>query len=777
VLYRGVQNIYLGDAGGARHLDVALSIAAPQRDDRFPLRGRGALVTELAGLLAGGTAGAGPRVRVLHGMGGCGKTSIAVEVAAGAAAWGVETWWIPATEESRFTAGMTALARRVGVSEPELRGGDAADLLWQRLAVRAKPWLLVIDNADDLDVLRVGPARLRDGTGWVRPPGAAGLVVVTTRDGDPGVWGTWARLHRVGVLPAAEAALVLADHAGGAAGLGSAQDAGLLAERLGGLPLALRLAGSYLAEAVQVPAGFSAPDTLRSYAEYRQVLEDGGLDRAFPAGGLELGREQAREVIGRTWELSLELLERRGLGEARVLLRLLAVLADAPVPYALLLDPGTLAGSGLLPGIGGERVWQVLRALAGFGMIDLPGPEQDSGEVPVLRLHPLVRDASAAPAGSGLDECLALAAALLERAAEAEETGLPEDPPAWPAWQRLARHAFHVFDVIAARPAVPDSARADAAAAADLAARYQAARGLYAEADARQRAVLDVRLRVFGAEHLSTLAARSNIVWVMAMRGDHAGAAAEYRAILAARIRLLGAEHPDTLLTRYNIAGMMAERGDHAGAQAEYRAVLATQTRLLGADHPSTLNTRHNLACEMARQRDHAGAEAEYRTILAAQTRLLGAEHRNTLLTRYNIAGMMAKRGDHAEAEPEYRTILAAQSQLLGAEHPDTLNTRYNIAGMMAERGDHAGAQAEYRAVLAAQTPLLGADHPDTLNTRHNLACEMAQRGNLAEAEPEYRAVLAAQTRLLGAEHHDTQRTSNNLVWVMAQRGDHAEAE
>ena len=59
------------------------------------------------------------------------------------------------------------------------------------------------------------------------------------------------------MLTAEQAAAVLADHAGHHPDLGSEDDARKLAARLGGLPLALKIAGSYLAEAAAIPAAFA----------------------------------------------------------------------------------------------------------------------------------------------------------------------------------------------------------------------------------------------------------------------------------------------------------------------------------------------------------------------------------------------------------------------------------------------------------------------------------------------------------------------------------------
>ena len=231
---------------------------------------------------------------------------------------GVDVWWVSGADKSRLVAGMRAVARRVGVSDAELRREDAADLLWQRLAGRQQEWLLVIDNADDPQIL-AGPSRqVGDGTGWLRPlRSSAGMVLVTSRDGRASSWGSWCRLYRLGVLDSGEAAQVLVDHAGGHKELGSAGEAEALARRLGRLPLALKIAGSFLAESRAVPAAFAAPGAARTYSQYLAAIEGGQLEVVFqvPAAG-ELTAEQSRQVIGRTWELTLDLLTARQMPEA-----------------------------------------------------------------------------------------------------------------------------------------------------------------------------------------------------------------------------------------------------------------------------------------------------------------------------------------------------------------------------------------------------------------------------------------------------------------------------
>jgi hypothetical protein len=229
---------------------VAVSVEAPfgRRDPDLPLRGRDDLIAELWRPVEGRDAQS--RVRVLYGLGGCGKTSIALELAQRAVDAGVEVWWVTA-DDFHLSAGMRAVARRLGVDDSDLRSPDLPDIVWRRLQQHHRRWLLVLDNADDPAALSAGTGAVADGKGWIRPHKAfRGLVVVTSRYGDAATWGSWALLRRVESLAVAPAAEVLLDYLKDGTGeyvnegAGERSDACTLARSLGGLPLALRLAGS-----------------------------------------------------------------------------------------------------------------------------------------------------------------------------------------------------------------------------------------------------------------------------------------------------------------------------------------------------------------------------------------------------------------------------------------------------------------------------------------------------------------------------------------------------
>jgi tetratricopeptide (TPR) repeat protein len=699
-------------AVAARRTAVAGPVGPPygRRVPALPLRGHADLLADLRDALAG----IGSRVRVLHGLSGCGKTSIALELAHHAREQGITVWWVSGTDAPGLAEGMRAVAWQVGVSDAELDHGHPADALWRHLAEHPGPWLLIVDNADDPSLLAAGTGVLADGRGWIRPhPGPRGAVVVTSREARG--WGAWCTSHPVGSLTEADAAQVLVDHAGPAAG--PPADATRLADRLGRLPVALKLAGGYLARTST--ATYADPEVPATYAAYAAAVDDARwlnvLDDADGGGS----------AIQQTWNLSLDLLDRRSLDGAPELLRLLCHFADAPVPSYAFLVSRLAADIAPLDLMGSFARDDLLRNLAGLQLIDL---FRDDGGVDLIRLHPLVRDTTRRELGEREGD-LAYAVALLHWAVD--RAGPPDDVTNWPYWQALAPHAFHVARTLAARHRPPPDLVAAAIHAANVSARSMHARGLYDAADAELRDALRAARRVLGDDHPATLSSRHYRAVVLHARGRYAEAEAAYDRIYEARRRVLGDEHAETLRTRHYRAMVWHACGRYADAQAEYQQVYEARCRIPGAgpEHRHTLATRHNLA-RLLQDTDRLDeAENEYRIVYDIQRTIMGPDYRHTLATRHNLAMVLHARGRLDAAEAAYREVYEVEQRLLGDEHPDTLATRSNLTLLRCARGD--AGEPERRAVYEIQRRVLGDEHPETRATRDGRPVTAARPGPL----------------------------------------------
>ncbi|MGY0233892.1 tetratricopeptide repeat protein [Longispora urticae] len=734
------------------------------RDASRPLHGRDALLAELADLLE--RPEHGDRVRLLHGLGGTGKTALALELAR--LARGTDVWWVSATDTASLTSGMHFVARLIGIAEEELRQQDTSDLLWRRLSARTTPWLLIVDNADQPGILDVEGRPLAEGRGWVRPlAGGPGLVLVTSREADHRRWGPWWVCHRVEKLSPAEGAHVLLDHADDRCG--DRAEAEALSVRLGGLPLALRLAGSYLADAATDP--WPGPEAVETFSGFRAALDDGRADL------LAAGADDEQRLIDGIWHLSLHRLEQRGLPLARPFLKLLAQFADAPVPYRLLLDRELLTASPIFALLDPNQGGGLLKSAAQMDLLELPRPATDE-DPPTLLLHPLMRDASRRYDDHDNNDggYRDLAARLLCHAVRKEPDESPQDPRNWPLWRALAPHALQSLRELAEEAAVDGELLARVAHVVDLCARQSLVRGTVEEAAEQYGSMWAVCRSSLGAEHPATLSALHGNALIQLYRGNYRAAMEEFEAALETRLRVLGAEHPDTLATRGNAALTHHFLGRYAEALIEHRAVFDIRRRVFGEEHPETLISRSNVASALSNLGRYAEALVEHRVVLELRRRVSGGEHPETLTSWGHFANALGAVGLYAEAFVEHRAVLELRRRVSGEEHPDTLISLGHFANALGAVGRHSEALVEHRAVFELRRRVLGGEHPDTLISRNNVASALGNVGRHSEALVEHRVDLEICRRVLGEEHPDTLTSRNNFAIALSNGGRHAEA-
>ncbi|MEH1058704.1 tetratricopeptide repeat protein [Micromonospora sp. CPCC 206171] len=754
------------DAGSARHLRRTALVSTRPPVDRLtvepPLRGRDEFV---AGLVAGLEPGDAPGPRpayVLHGLGGCGKTTIALAVAQRAMARGIRTWWVFAGGAESVWAGMLALAAELGANAEQLSLGSSPDLLWRLLDEQTEPWLLIIDNVDDpRGGLALPDGELTDGTGWLRPiTGRHGMLLLTTRDGRDVTWGDplppWLRLVSVGPLSNRDGGAVLTGLAG--ADAGSREDAERLAERLGGLPLALRLAGRYLAQAGRLPPAIAGPRPVHTYRAFAEALSDGRHDELFtnPSEATGPADRRARDLIGRAWEPSLDLLGQQRVTHARAMLRLLACFEPGPVPHGLVLVSKLLAASPLFPGADRYQVWEALRALTGLGLVEVARTESaDPALATTIAIHPLVRETSRQQPDLRADvhRYLVLLVCLLNRVTAALD---PRDLTTWERWQALAEHCQSPLSLVEEHRIDARDVPADLLTPAIQATRFLRATGQLRRAAAAQQRMLRIGRRVFDPEHPQMLGVAHEHGRVQYDLGRLDTAARELRAVLAARQRVLGPNDADTLTTQHYLARVLRERGELGQAERLLSHTLQKRRVVLGEEHPDTLTTR-NVAADVLRARgrpDLAGPELD--AVLAAQGRVLGLEHPAALVTRYHRALLWRDRGDLQAAAESLAELVEVSRRVLGAEHPRTLTALQALIDVRYDLGALAEAETAARSLLDVRRRTLGDDHPATLATRHRLGQILARRGDFRTAEHEISAALDGRRRVLGPRHRDT---------------------
>jgi transcriptional regulator with XRE-family HTH domain/tetratricopeptide (TPR) repeat protein len=767
------------EASPEHAMPIAVSTRAPvHRLAHQPrVQGRAELLETLAeSLRQPRESNSGPAVHVLHGLGGGGKSTVALALARQAERHGIRVWWVTAGDPVLFTASVQAVAVDLGISPEHLHLGSLPDRVWACLTKYGRPWLIVFDEADDPSRLALPGGAVPDANGWLRPVASVwGAVVVTTRNGGPRHWAApdepWFRLHAVDPLSADDGARVLLELAGDAAGDFAA--ARRLSIRLGGLPLALRLAGRYLGEVTAMPPSFADPGDAAGFDDYANAMDEGKHRELLDSPSTPDGRH--REAIGRTWELSLDLLANAGAPEARRILRLLSCLRHAPIPIDLL-RADVLAASPLFPGLTARRLWHSINELVNVGLVDRQLSEDEmSGS---LVLHPLVREASRRQDDMEGDAgaYLALLAALLSFAVRDLD---PKHPSSWARWSALAMHCSAPLDVVVERG---PGYLVDAAALlgpALAAASYLRAAGYPRRASNECGAALAAVRRRLDRDHPLVLALHHEQCRSWYDAGYFDQAKRELHDVLERRRRVLGEDHPDTATTAHYLGRVLFDHDLVDHARRYFVEALDARRRVLGERHPDTLTSLNNIAAvhlergltthgEESR-RELNTADEMLRRVLAARLEVLGENHPATLVTHHHLCRLAQARDDLDQAERLIDRLVDISVRVLGPAHRRTLDARQMSADVRHARGDTTGADELTSQVLRAREQVLGTDHPATLVSRHRLALVLRDLGRDREARELLAAVVADRERVLGTRHRATLRALSDLA-VLEER-------
>ena len=643
-----------------------------------------------------------------------------------------------------------------------MKGEELLEAVRQWLESKSN-WLLILDNADKLDLFEVTTQRAHPSLETARAPGLVrfvpserhGSILYTSRD--ESIRGRLVGLKQTinaNVLEEKDALALLrnlgdlddlADHV---------QEQKRLIDTLQRLPLAIAQAAAYLRQFPEVPILSYVDKMVESENQNSHLLDMGFPDRFRDA--------KVPNSVMQTWLISMKQVAEVS-ADAGNLLNIAAYFDSQGIPFELMHHA-----------IGAERDEEDVRICIGhlkrFSFLQV---QQSEGKfLRGYQLHSLV----AMAARRCLDENQ-----RLHWAGRALKVLADIFPPDWTGkdWLRCREYLPHAlkvtnwlgeehYDVVSEERAL---------LLRKIAAHYMYDNQLDAAEDYATQAVNLYKDKRLGMDNLQYWDSRRKFVLLALRRGHYSKAEKVSGEVLEGRKALVGEGHPDVIESMADTADVLFHQGFWDKAGELYEVILELRRVKFGETHSDTLETMHNMVNNYYVQGRFAEAEALCSRVLDARKSTLGQDHPDTLSAMGNLAAIYGKQQRWQESEDIERRVLKTMRAALGERHPDTLRAMANLAVGLGTQKRWEEEQKIEVEVLELRRQTLGPKHPGTLHAMSNLAITLGHLEKWDDGLVMAKEVLELTRDTLGEKHPDTIHAMASVAVALTRLKQWDEAE
>ncbi len=652
--------------------------------------------------------------QAMSGLGGIGKTQIAIEYAHCYRHDYQTILWTRADNREALISGFVSIAYLLNLPQKEEQDQVRVVQAVLRWLTTQVGWLLILDSADDLTIIREFLPTAFNGhilltTRSQALGNLASRLEVNTMDGEVGML---LLVRRAGLI-ALDAPL----EAASPTDLALARD---ITEELGGLPLALDQAGAYVEE------------TQCGLARYLQLYQTRRAALLERRGGVVPDHP---ESVATTWSLSFEKIEQRS-SAAADLLRLCAFLHFNAIPEEIIIQGAFHLGPWLSSVKEDPLLFDEIIAI--LGAYSLIRREPNSMTLSIHRLvQAVIRDAM------GIE----IAHQWANQTILAVNQVFPDGGfDTWPRCERLLSHALSSVKLIEQE----QIASQEAARLLNQIGSYLMQRGRYAEAEPIVQRTVTMCEQVLGGDHPLTACSLSNLAGLYQQQGKYDQAEVLAQQALAHLEQVIEgndavpSDNTFFLATSLNnLAALYQEEGKYVQAERLLVRACAIWTHTFGSVHPHLSYSQNNLGSLYEDLGQYDNAEAMYQHALFASEQLLDSNHPHIATCLNNLAGLYLKQGKFEQAEPLVQRALYICETELGPNHPLTAVSLDRLAGLYFVQKAYERAEPLWQRVLTINEYVLGPNHPQVAVALGNLADLYATQSNYLQAEPLLKRALS----------------------------------
>lgn len=717
---------------------------------------------------------------IIEGLEGVGKTQIALE-----AAYLLHNeqpdcsiFWVPAADALTFEIAYRNIGKQLKI--PQINQDETDFKQRVKVALSAESsgsWLLVVDNADNINLL-FGPA----GILHYLPFSRTGSILFTTRNHEAAV-----RLDilaesifNIPEMSESEALSLLQE------GLKRSQTSNIeaskrLLDMLANLPLAIRQASAYMAT-----KHISTLDYLElCESEPKDMIDL--LSRDF-----EDRHQSAKNPVAITWLISFsDIIQRDQL--AAEYLKFISILAEEDIPKSLLPPAtgrkamhaiATLRAYAFITEREGEDSFDThrLARLAMRNWLKKEGELKQCVTSAIQRLNDVVPYPKHTNSAEWM-KYLQHAQAVLElseysTSKEAEAslfTKVAEGHNRLGQYQigeQIHRKAIKLREKVFGK--YDQNTLVNMSRLADTLYNL----GKFPEAEEVYRQTFKLKEEVLGLNHPSTLQTMNYLATALRRLSRYREAEQIYRQIFTLKEKVLGTDHPSTLDSMNCFASILSDLGKYKEAEKLHQEALKLNEVVFGKNHPATLNSMTNLALVFFQLNKLEDAEKLQWETLDRRERVFGKEDLSTLDSMGHLANTISVQGRYKEAEELLQQSFKLKKKVLGKDtHPAVLKDMHSLGLVLYQLGKYMEAAKLQEETLELKKEVFGRNHPTTLDAMNSFACVLRKLGRSTEAEKLHRQTLAFREEVFGKSHPATIDSMHNLANLFSDSGRYIEAE
>lgn len=681
--------------------------------------GREDVLDKLSESFQGNSRAAVTARQTLHGLGGIGKTQLAIEFCYRNRDNYDLVWWVDAEEETNILSALAAFAELQGYQAENQLDLAKKAILWFNAN---KDWLLVFDNAPNAKAIEA-----------YIPSSEHGHVLITSR------WKNWdgvASDVKIDVWSEEEALDFLKDRLGNIGSEGSNEpELKKLAEEMGRLPLAIAHAAAYISTK-QV----SVSKYLELYSEYR--------------ADLHLSEEQLNNYdnnVAAAILLSVKDLEEQNKDIALALLYHCVFLPPEGIDTSFFIDSREALQEELSEALQNpikvNKYWHDLELLS---LIDKQGEN--------IFIHRVVQ----AVLLDSLEENEK--AIVFQNSLELLILSFDFKLGDFKTWDNAKRISPYVTQFCDHNLFSKYLLNGQSYLCDRLASYFHTIPALYLVAERYFSKAIKISTEIVDEEYPEHAGYLNNFAGLLLDSGRYEEAEQLFRKGLEIDRKFVGIKHQNYSIRLKNLALLLGSMGKYKEAEQLHREGIDIDRETIGEEHQNYATGLNNLALLLTRMGGYVEAERLFLEVIKIDKQTIRMSHPDYASHINNLALLLEATGRYEEAELFFREAIKVDIKTVGKEHPSYSLHLNNLASILRIMGRYEEAVVFFEEGLAIDKDIIGAKHPEYAVRLNNFAIFFLELGKYGKAEQLFKEAIDIDKNTNGEERQEYAIHLGNLA-------------